>query len=56
VSLDGAQQLKGKRIAVGLEGSGARYTAERILSKANINSQTAKLLPLAGDDSADALK
>ena len=54
-SLDGLQQLKGKRIAVGPEGSGARYTAERVLSKANINSQTARLLPLAGDAAADAL-
>src|SRR3974390_901310 len=54
-SLDGLRQLKGKRIAVGPEGSGARYTAERILSKANINSETAKLLPLAGDAAVNAL-
>ena len=54
-SLDGLPQLKGKRIAVGPEGSGARYTAERILSKANINSKTATLLPLAGDAAVDAL-
>ena len=54
-SLDGLQQLKGKRIAVGPEGSGARYTAERVLSKANINSQTARLLPLAGDAAVNAL-
>ena len=54
-SLDGLQQLKGKRIAVGPEGSGARYTAERVLSKADINSQSARLLPLAGDVAVDAL-
>jgi TRAP-type uncharacterized transport system substrate-binding protein len=54
-SLDGLPQLKGKRIAVGPEGSGARYTAERILSKADINSQNARLLPLAGDVAVDAL-
>jgi TRAP-type uncharacterized transport system substrate-binding protein len=54
-SLDGLQQLKGKRIAVGPEGSGARYTAERVLSKADINSQTARLLPLAGDAAVEAL-
>ena len=53
--LDGLQQLKGKRIAVGPEGSGARYTAERVLSKADINSQSARLLPLAGDVAVDAL-
>ena len=54
-SLDGLPQLKGKRIAVGPEGSGTRYTAERILSKANIDSKTATLLPFALDAAADAL-
>ncbi len=54
-SPDGLSQLKGKRIAVGPEGSGARYTAERILSKVNINSKTATLLPFAGDAAVDAL-
>ena len=34
-SLDSLPQLKGKRIAVGPEGSGARYDAERILRRAN---------------------
>ena len=54
-SLNGLPQLKGKRIAVGPEGSGARYTAERILKKANVNSETATLLPLAGDAAVEAL-
>jgi hypothetical protein len=54
-SLDSLSQLRGKRIAVGPEGSGARYTAERILSKANINSKTATLLPFGGDAAVDAL-
>jgi hypothetical protein len=54
-SLDSLSQLKGKRIAVGPEGSGARYTAERILSKANINLKTATLLPFGGDAAVDAL-
>src|SRR5215472_12589281 len=36
-SIAGLSQLKGKRIAVGPEGSGVRYTAERLLSKADIN-------------------
>ena len=54
--LDDLPQLKGKRIAVGPEGSGTRYTAaERILSKANINSKTATLLPLEGNAAVDAL-
>jgi TRAP transporter TAXI family solute receptor len=55
-SLDSLTQLKGKRIAVGPEGSGARYDAERILSKANIDAKTATLLPLAGDGAVEALK
>ena len=55
-SLDSLTQLKGKRIAVGPEGSGARYDAERILSRANIDANTAMLLPLAGDGAVEALK
>ncbi len=55
-SLDSLTQLKGKRIAVGPEGSGARYDAERILSRANIDAKTATLLPVAGDSAVEALK
>ncbi len=54
-SFDDLTQLKRKRIAVGPEGSGARYTAERILGKANINSKTATLLPFAGNAAVEAL-
>lgn len=54
-SLESLTQLKGKRIAVGPEGSGARYVAERVLSRANIDSKTATLLPLAGDSAVEAL-
>jgi TRAP-type uncharacterized transport system substrate-binding protein len=54
-SLDSLTQLKGKRIAVGPEGSGARYDAERILGRANIDAKTATLLPLAGDAAVEAL-
>jgi TRAP-type uncharacterized transport system substrate-binding protein len=54
-SLDGPTQLKGKRIAVGPEGSGARYVAERILNRANVDAKTATLLPLAGDAAVEAL-
>ena len=54
-SLDSLSQLKGKRIAIGPEESGARYTAERILSKANINSKTVTLLPFGGNAAVDAL-
>jgi TRAP transporter TAXI family solute receptor len=55
-SLDNLTQLKGKRIAVGPEGSGARYDAERILTRAKIDATTATLLPLAGDSAVEALK
>src|SRR5260370_28290279 len=55
-SLDSLTQLKGKRIAVGPEGSGARYVAERILSRAKIDAETTTLLPLAGDGAVEALK
>ncbi|MGC2075366.1 MAG: TAXI family TRAP transporter solute-binding subunit, partial [Xanthobacteraceae bacterium] len=55
-TLDSLTQLKGKRIAVGPEGSGARYSSERILSRANIDAKTAILLPLAGDAAVEALK
>jgi len=54
-SLDSLTQLKGKRIAVGPEGSGARYLSERILSRANIDAKTATLLPFAGDAAVEAL-
>jgi TRAP-type uncharacterized transport system substrate-binding protein len=54
-SLTGLSQLKGKRIAVGPEGSGARYTAERLLGRADINAKTATLLPFSGDAAVEAL-
>ena len=54
-SLDSLTQLKGKHIAVGPEGSGARYLSERILGRANVNAETASLLPLAGDAAVNAL-
>src|SRR5215471_6182743 len=55
-SLGALPELKGKRIAVGPEGSGARYATERILKRANIDGTTATLLPLAGDAAVEALK
>jgi TRAP-type uncharacterized transport system substrate-binding protein len=54
-TLEGLPQLKGKRIAVGPEGSGTRFTAERILSKANISGKTATLLPFEGNAAIEAL-
>src|SRR5579871_2388812 len=48
-------QLRGKRIAVGPVGSGTRHTAETILAKGGVSSETATLTPLAGDAAAQAL-
>ena len=56
VPLERLSQLKGKRIAVGPQGSGTRFAAERILGKAGINSDTATLLPFGGSAAVDALK
>jgi TRAP transporter TAXI family solute receptor len=54
--LERLSQLKGKRIAIGPQGSGTRVAAERILGKAGINSETATLLPYGGSAAVDALK
>ena len=53
--LDRLSQLKGKRIAVGPVGSATRYTAEKILGRGGVNSETATLLPLAGSAADKAL-
>jgi len=55
LSIDDLAQLKGKRIAVGPEGSGVRHHAERLLAEVNVNSQTATFVPLAGNAAIAAL-
>jgi len=52
---DQLSQLKGKRIAVGPAGSGTRLSAEHILGKGGVNSETATLLPFAGTAAVEAL-
>jgi len=52
---DRLSQLKGKRIAVGPAGSGTRLTAEQILGKGGVNSETATLLPFAATAAVEAL-
>ncbi len=52
---DRLSQLKGKRIAVGPVGSATRYTAEQILGRGGVNSETATLLPFAGSAADKAL-
>jgi TRAP-type uncharacterized transport system substrate-binding protein len=54
--LDQLSQLKGKRIAVGPEGSATRHMAEQILGKGGVNSETASFLPFAGEAADRALK
>jgi TRAP transporter TAXI family solute receptor len=54
--IDQLSQLKGKRIAVGPEGSATRHTAEQVLGKGGVNSDTATLLPFAGEAANKALR
>src|SRR5215469_2023819 len=54
--LDQLSQLKGKRIAVGPQGSATRHMAEQVLGKGGVNAQLASFLPFAGDDADKALK
>lgn len=55
VLLDRLSQLEGKRIAVGPVGSGTRASAEQILGKGGVNSETATFLPYAGSEAVAAL-
>jgi len=53
--LDRIADLKGKRIAVGPEGSGTRKLASALLTRNEIGAADATLLPLGGRAAADAL-
>jgi TRAP-type uncharacterized transport system substrate-binding protein len=53
--LERLSQLKGKRIAVGPQGSATRYSAESVLGRGGITSETATLLPFAGQKAVEAL-
>ena len=54
-TLDDLVQLKGKRIAVGPTGSGTQTVAAKILGVNGVTSETATLLPLAGEKAAAAM-
>lgn len=54
--LDRLHLLKGRRIAIGPEGSGTRHLALALLAASNIDATTATLLPLSGKAAADALQ
>jgi TRAP-type uncharacterized transport system substrate-binding protein len=52
---DGPAAFKGKRIAIGPEGSGSRVLAMRLLARLGIDEGSATLLPLSALAAADAL-
>ncbi len=54
-TLNRLTSLAGKRVAIGPEGSGTRTIALRLLEKNGITSDSTKLLPLTGQESATAL-
>ena len=47
--------LRGKKVAIGPEGSGTRHIAERFLGLNGITEDQLQLLPLTGGEAADAL-
>jgi len=48
--------LRGKRIAVGLEESGVNAIAKKLLAANGINEQTATLFPIGGEKAVEALR
>ena len=54
-TLDDLRQLKGKRIAVGPQGSGQRATTEKILAISGVNPENTTLLNLSTQDAENAL-
>ena len=54
--IDRLAQLKGKRIAIGGDGSGTQALARELLAKNAIDENTAVLLPIGGEKAAEALR
>jgi hypothetical protein len=54
-TLDDLRQLKGKRIAVGPQGSGQRVMAEKILGISGVTSENTTMLALSAQGAVDAL-
>lgn len=48
-------RLRGRRVAIGPEGSGTRALAQALLKAAQLNGGNTELLPLTGADARDAL-
>lgn len=55
-TIDRLNQLNGKRLAVGVEGSGTRALVDDILKAGQITASTATLQPVTGQPAVDALK
>lgn len=53
--IDQLHHLKGKRVAIGPEGSGTRHLSLSILKPSGVDETSATLLPTTGKDAADAL-
>lgn len=54
--LDRVSQLKGKRLAIGAEGSGTRKLAMQVLAANGLDGDIARLLPISGDAAVEALR
>ncbi len=54
--LDRLAQLKGRRIAVGAEGSGTRKLAVQLIEASGLDARNTALLPFGGLDAAQALQ
>jgi TRAP transporter TAXI family solute receptor len=55
-TLEHVQQLKGKRIAIGAEGSGTQVAAKQIFGLSGVTTDTATFSPLGGLSAVKALK
>jgi TRAP-type uncharacterized transport system substrate-binding protein len=54
-TLDDPRQLKGQRIALGLEGSGSRVVAEKLLGISGVTSENTTLLAFGSQSAVEAL-
>ena len=54
-TIDDLRQLKGKRIALGPQGSGQRPITEKILEVSGVSSETTTLLSLSAQDAVNAI-
>lgn len=54
-TIDRLTQLAGKKVAIGPEGSGTRAIAQQLLQANEIDDTQAELIPISGNDAAQAL-